>query len=333
MLDSEFRIRSANTAFFEDLHLDRGLVMGSRFFEIGNGEWNLVAVRNYLGAVAKNLEVEPLELRMENEGSGVRTMVMRARRIEDLHGPTILLAIEDATRRAEAEETRNVSLREMVLWEEKERHRLAMELHDEAGQHVTAFLLGLGALKTSQTEPAAAAVIGKLQTMADELAQRLHGLSLQLRPTALDEHGLERALESLVEDVSHRQHQMEMDLQISGRDLGRLPQALETVIYRVVQESLTNVVKHSGATKVSLVLDRTRSELRLAIEANGVGFDRADLASHPDHLGLRGMEERVNLAGGRFWVESVPGDGAAVFVRIPLTSGGEVAGQTWRKHL
>jgi signal transduction histidine kinase len=231
----------------------------------------------------------------------------------------ILIAFEDITVRVEAELSRKDALRQLFRSEEKERHRLALELHDETGQHVTAFLLGLGKLKEEHGDrQESRALVEELQRRAEELARHLHGISLQLRPTALDEHGLVRALTNYVEDLSIRHH-VDIDLHTeTGGD--RMPSQVETVLYRVTQEALTNVLKHSGSSKVSVVLARKNQDVSLIIEDDGNGFDPGKVMSDGNkiHLGLRGMRERLALVGGTLTVESEPGHGTTVFARIPL---------------
>jgi PAS domain S-box-containing protein len=205
--------------------------------------------------------------------------------------------------------------------EEAERHRLARELHDQMGQNLTA--LGLGLKSLTDAIPAASAARAKLQRMqelADLMGREVHQLALELRPTALDDLGLQTALSNYVDAWSGRSG-VEADFHGTGLDGGRLPPAVETALYRVVQEALTNVLKHAGARRVSVVLRRADGDALAVVEDDGRGFD-AEAAPGPARLGLLGMRERLALVGGALTVESAPGQGTAVFARVPLPAGG-----------
>lgn len=321
IVDEGLVVRGANSRFYETFRANPPEVLGVRLTDLGFGDWNVPELRHLLQAIQASDRPDPgtVVLRRQFKTIGERVIRVNVRALERDGQRLVALAMEDVSGEVAAEEARNDMLRQMVIWEEKERHRLALELHDEAGQHVTAFLLGLAALKSSHTDPASATVIEQLQQLADELARSLHGLSLQLRPMALDEHGLVRALQSYLEDLAQRHH-LEVDFQSSGAE-GRLPSHLETVLYRVTQEAVTNVLKHAEARKVSVVLDLRRNQARLAIEDDGKGFDPDRVATPSGHLGLRGIRERVTLVGGQVIVESEPGKGTTVFVTIPLRGG------------
>ena len=330
VLDEHLIIQSANAAFYRIFHLTPAETVGIHFFHLGNGEWDIPELRLLLEEILpRQSQLMDYEVRRDFGGAGRLVMCLNARLLEAGSRKLILLAMEDITSRINAEEARNQVLREMVTSEEKERHRLALELHDETGQHVTAFLLGLAALRDAYAnQPASRALIAEMQSRAEELARQLHGISLQLRPMALDDHGLERALSNYAEDVSLRHH-LEVDLHTSGSGLGRLPPRVETVLYRVTQEAITNVLKHAGAKRVSVVLSHKTREVSLVIEDDGGGFDAEatmDLSQAAgSRLGLRGMRERIMLVRGTLTVESRPGQGTTLFARIPLNDddGGE----------
>ena len=322
VLDEHQVVRTANAAFYRAFKVGRESVLGRRIYDIGNREWDIEDFRRLLETMLpRHQEIRNLEITRVFAGVGERAICVNARTLEMFGQKVILVALEDITHRLEAERTRTHVLRQLVGAEEKERHRLALELHDETGQHVTAFLLGLATLKgTYADQPDSRALIENLQGRAEELARHLHGISLQLRPTALDDHGLERALANYVDDVTLR-HGLEIDLH-TDKNLVRLPSHIETVLYRVTQEALTNVLKHAKSTKVSVILARKRKEVSLIVEDNGAGFKPDEVLENGDkaHLGLRGMRERVMLAGGTLTVESEPGAGTSLFARIPLQS-------------
>ena len=216
--------------------------------------------------------------------------------------------------------TEQIALRRrLVLAEEKERRRLARELHDEAGQYLTALGLGLRgladvALPGSDVDRR----VTQLRLLADTLGRELHSLAIRLRPKALDDFGLEAALASYAEEWSRR-FGITVDVH-AGSHEDRLPAGVENAVYRIVQEALTNVARHSGASHVGVLVERRDGQVHAIIEDDGRGFDTS-LASRPDGaegLGLLGIHERTALLGGTMEIESAPGAGTTLFVRFPI---------------
>ncbi|HET7234313.1 MAG TPA: PAS domain S-box protein [Longimicrobium sp.] len=225
----------------------------------------------------------------------------------------------EVRQRAQAEAARRELLRQLVTAEEDERRRISRELHDQMGQQVTGLLLGLKALERGGAPPGQ---IEALQRLADAIARDLQHLALELRPPALDSLGLAPALHDHLAEWSRR-HGIACDFHAPEVMGERLPPEIEATVYRVVQEGLTNVLKHAGATRVGLVLERRRGVLSAILEDDGGGFDPGLLA-HPHkarRLGIRGMRERVALLGGTLQIESAPGNGTTLFVRIPEAPG------------
>jgi signal transduction histidine kinase len=143
---------------------------------------------------------------------------------------------------------------------------------------------------------------------------------VELRPSALDDIGLRAAVQNYLDEWAARAG-VEVDYHASGLDAGRLPKDIETTAYRVIQESLTNVLKHAQARRVNVILRSSGSRLHIAVEDDGRGFDADGVMSAPGatgRLGLLGMGERVAQLGGTLVLDSTPGRGAAVVVRIPL---------------
>lgn len=227
--------------------------------------------------------------------------------------------------RKRAEDERRDLLRRWVRALEDERRRISRELHDEMGQHLTAFALGLRALENVyQVHDGAPPLIGNLQKMAEQLGKEVHRLAVELRPTALDDLGLTIALKSYVEAWEERTG-IHAQFHVSGKDTGRLPGELETTLYRSAQEALTNILKYAGASEVSVLLQIREGQVTLIVEDNGCGFDPKEAATRRrkrDYggLGLAGIEERAALVGGEFTIESTRGSGTTLFVRAPLLS-------------
>jgi two-component system CheB/CheR fusion protein len=223
--------------------------------------------------------------------------------------------------RVQNEHVRQQLLQQLVTAQEEERRHIARELHDQLGQDLTGLILGIKALHDSISADAPAlARITQLQAMAVQIGQEVRSLAVQLRPSVLDDLGLDLALSNYVEQWSARAH-VAVDLHTSGLDGERLPLALETTLYRLVQEALTNVLKHARATEVSVIIERQSDEVRLIVEDDGGGFSTPPASSDPNttpQLGLIGMQERVALHAGALTVESAPGSGTTIFARIPL---------------
>jgi PAS domain S-box-containing protein len=228
-------------------------------------------------------------------------------------------------RRRQAETARQELFRQLATAQEDERRRIARELHDQLGQHVVALSLGLKYLEdgTPELSPSRHR-LKDLQELTDLLGREVHHLALELRPTALDDLGLHTALMNYAEGWSGRSG-IEIDFQSIGLDSERLPPAIETAVYRVVQEALTNVLKHAQARRVSVVLQRFSNQVLAVVEDDGRGFDAEALmgsAEAEGRLGLLGMQERAALVGGTLTVESTPAAGTTVIARIPLRPGG-----------
>lgn len=227
----------------------------------------------------------------------------------------------EIARREQAEADRRDLQQRLTTAQEDERRRIARELHDQMGQHLAA--LGLG-LKVVQDEtPSTSPVhdrLQSLQALTSLIGREIHHLALELRPTALDDLGLGAALANYVEGWAERTG-VEVDFHATGLDGERLPAHIETALYRVVQEALTNVLKHAQARCVSVVLLRSGGQISAVVEDDGRGFD-ADGGSNPSEgprLGMLGMRERTALLGGLLTVESTPERGTTVIARVPLT--------------
>jgi len=207
------------------------------------------------------------------------------------------------------------SLRRVVSGQEIERQRLARELHDETGQALTSILLGLKSVEEASGPEEMGAAAGELRELVVATLQDVRRLAVELRPRVLDDFGLVAALERLVETFSESTG---IDVQFEAR-LGdeRLSEELETTLYRILQEALTNVVKHAHARKVSILLVRRGGKVTAVIEDDGEGFDPGQ--SGEQGLGLLGMRERIDLLEGRINVESSPGSGTTLAVEVPLS--------------
>ncbi len=210
------------------------------------------------------------------------------------------------------------TVRRVVEAQELERSRLARELHDETGQALTSILLGLKAIRSAESEDAAVEAESEVRDLVVQALQDVRRLAVELRPTALDDFGLVPALERLVETFESRTGiDTQLEATLSTR---RLPAESETVLYRVVQEALTNVIKHAGARHVSVVVASRNAGVTAVVEDDGRGFSRDEVRQ--DALGVVGMRERLALVGGTLEVESTAGAGTTIAAHVPLPQDG-----------
>lgn len=210
--------------------------------------------------------------------------------------------------------------RHLSIAEEKERLRLSHELHDQAGQDLIAAILELNDIDTLVQGPAHDR-LHTLRKRMEELGKTLHRIAWELRPPSIDELGLKKAIASYIADWSE-QCGTEVDFHCDDPKVDEVPNEIGTAVYRVVQEGLTNIVKHARQpTNVSVVIGRVNTTLQVIIEDNGCGFDVGSIGGKTGGyhgLGLDGMRERVQLIGGTLEIESTPGTGTALFARVAL---------------
>ena len=225
------------------------------------------------------------------------------------------LATRAATAVDLSERVSRDAVRRVVDAQEAERARLARELHDETGQALTSILLGLKSLEERVESADGGAAFAALRDLVVATLHDVRRLAVELRPAVLDDFGLVPALERLRDSISE-QCQIAVEVQ-SDLDGQRLPAEIETALYRIVQESLTNVVKHADASRVTVWLRRPSDRnVELVIHDDGSGFDPNEVRD--GGLGLVGMRERVALLGGRMSVESSEGAGTMLTAEVPL---------------
>lgn len=205
------------------------------------------------------------------------------------------------------------ALRRVVQAQELERRRLARELHDETGQALTSILLGLKPLEEALADHPARAGLAELREQVVSALQDVRRLAVELRPSVLDDFGVVAALERLAETFGE-QTGIRVDFH-SALGEARLPSDVETALYRVVQESLTNIAKHANAHNVSVSVARRDNAVAATIEDDGAGFDPRSVRE--DGIGLIGMRERLALIDGRLHVESRRGVGTTIVAEVP----------------
>jgi two-component system sensor histidine kinase UhpB len=220
--------------------------------------------------------------------------------------------------RRHAEQQRVRLLTRVVLAEEQERRRIARDLHDQLGQHLTALRLTLEMLKSQPGDRSESRVqIETLEELARQLDRDVAFRVCELRAPELEALGLRVALADHVRNWS-KHFGIPAHLHADAWTGDGVPREVETTVYRLAQEALTNVAKHARADRVDIVLERGCTHLSLIIEDNGKGFDPAGLERSRERFGLLGMRERAALVGAELQIESTPGGGTTVVVRAPL---------------
>lgn len=216
-------------------------------------------------------------------------------------------------------------LHQIVEAQESERKRIARELHDATSQSLTAISLGLRGVEklVERDVPVPAAQIRELQTYSSNALGELRRLIADLRPSQLDDLGLVAALQWYVQSFEQR-WAIDTRFEVDGQP-GRLPTEYETVLFRIIQEALTNIAKHAQATQATVSLHTSAGAIQVMVEDNGVGFDPTAVlrAGEGDTeaaagWGLLGIQERTSLLGGVCKIQSEPGNGCRISVRIPL---------------
>jgi two-component system, chemotaxis family, CheB/CheR fusion protein len=260
--------------------------------------------------------VQAVPLRDEHENIvrwvGASTDIHEQRMVRDV----LEDRVRERTRQLEeASGQRQQLLERLVRATEAERQRIARELHDELGQHITALRVGL------QTE-ARTESLSRMKAIVDQLDQAIDRLTLELRPPTLDQLGLHDAITSLVQEFSAKSG-LRIDVHLPGIAAQRFGETIETTLYRILQEAMTNVWKHAGAATVSIIAEREGDSLRMIVEDDGRGFDVDGVlqsALSSGRFGILGMRERLALVGGSLLVESQPDSGTTLFVRVPAAA-------------
>jgi PAS domain S-box-containing protein len=279
-----------------------------RFLETGVGP--ILGERIELSALRRDGTELPVELTVTVLSEGDR--------------PTFSAFVRDMTQRHEAEaeirasldalqrserERRNL-VQQLVRASEEERARLAGDVHDDSVQAMTAVGMRLETLKRRLDDNDRVLEVDQLQTTVSDAVSRLRRLLFELRPPALDQHGVAAALRELLDRLDVRSR-----LDASGFE--EPPDELRTILYRVAQESLANIRKHAAASSVTVALESDPHGWRVRVTDDGVGFTPNDGGSDPTHMGLASMRERAEMGAGTCSVTSSPGAGTTVEVFLP----------------
>lgn len=216
-------------------------------------------------------------------------------------------------RSEEAEHQMRELSQQLVSTQEEERRNLSRELHDHVAQVLTGLRMGLGGIERTSRDPRVGAAVAECRGLVDDMFRTVRDLALGLRPSMLDDFGLQPALEWLVRDFSRR-YDIDVELTIDG-DVATLPDKHRTCVYRVLQEALTNCARHAQATTIAVEMTCREGQLRLTVTDDGVGLDPA---SGRRGLGLRGIDERVKELRGSMTISRPAGAGTTLSVLLPV---------------
>jgi len=242
-----------------------------------------------------------------------------AERTAELSAANLSLSRE-IERRQRTEEQRAQLFTRLVLAQEDERRRIALDLHDQLGQQMTALRLTLETLKALAAERSELQHhVEVLEDLTRRIDQDLSFGVWEVAPAALEGAGLAAALTDYAASWSKR-FGIRAQVHVSGSIDGVLLPEMETTVYRFAQEALNNIAKHARAERVDIVLERRDGQVSFIVEDNGIGFDPAAVKTGRGGFGLRGMRERAALAGAECQIESAPGSGTTIILRVPITT-------------
>lgn len=345
VLDEELRVLSANPAFLRTFNVDADEIMGARFYDLDNRQWDIPELCSVLKEVADHGQrLSDFEVRHEFPTLGPRIMLLNARRIEGTENlpHRVLVAIEDVTAREKArEELRalNVDLEQRVTdrtaladrrsdqlrrlaaelsrSEQRERERLARVLHDNLQQLLVAASFQLAAVRSRASDERARTAVDLMEDLLKQSLDASRALTVELSPTILYESGLDAALPWLARLMETR-HGLKVQTEINAT----VPQdetGVAFLLFSAVRELLLNVAKHAGVKSARVQLDRLDGDqVRTIVSDEGKGFDPASLRGGDEAtgLGLFGLQERLEHIGGHCVIDSAPGRGT----RVTLTA-------------
>ena len=323
--DRDCRYLAVNTAYLEISGLPESLVLGKRPDEIWPADIAEVYLRTDRAVLKSGRRRRYEEARPDPSGAPRWFETIKSP-IRDQAGRiigTVGISRDISERKAAESELikSRAQLRELSNYlqsvREGERARISRELHDELGQTLTALKMELGWLK--ERLPAEPTMlrgrVDRLVQIVDQSVTDLQRIASDLRPMILDELGLASAIQWLTQNFSERSP-LSIELSLDGTDAA-YSKDISTAAFRIVQEALTNIMRHSGAASACVVVRHAGDELQLEISDNGRGMDVT--RSKREQLGLIGMSERAHMMGGSMEIDSAPGRGTRILVRLPLS--------------
>lgn len=328
VLDAELRVMTANQSFYKTFRVTPKTTIGKRIYDLSGGQWNHPQLRTLLNkVVSRGTPLSEFEVDRNFPAIGRKTIVLRALQFSSPNGgaPLILLAIQDETerRRAELAASRSgVMSRRLMRAQDEERRRLARELHDSTAQSLAGLMLNMNHLSRMlhKSEPRIVAMLEESRDLADESIREVRTISYLLHPPLLEDAGLPSAMRWFVKGFGQRSG-IAVALKLPSH-LPRLTGDLELALFRIAQEGLTNVRRHSGSESARVTISVTPTNVILEIKDRGKGIplDVSKLeggASKVAGVGLASMRERAEQLGGKLELHSSR-RGATVRAILPL---------------
>jgi two-component system, chemotaxis family, CheB/CheR fusion protein len=323
VLDSSLRVMTANNSFYKTFRVQAKDTDGRFIFDLGGGQWKMSPLQHLLQRILpEHSRVDDFEVRANFPGLGERIMSLNARRLESPLGKeAILLAIEDVTQLRRSEQALRELSNQLMNIEDEQRRQIARDVHDVTGQKVAALRLNVRALAKQVPKGEANQTFVETVQLADQITNEIRGLSYLLHPPVLDELGLVPALREYVEGISERTN-LQIKLDVDG-DFPSLPKDIEITIFRIVQESLTNVHRHSGSADAIVQMTQTADAVEVQVSDSGRGFEPDQIpgpipeSQWKSGVGVAGMKERVRQLGGTFQILNAV-QGTTILARIPI---------------
>ena len=323
VLGSDLAVVAANAAFRKSFSLSRSQIVGKHLCGIGNGQWDISPLRDLLPAViSRGAEIANLHLEHNFSGVGQKTLLLNARRFMRNGGdsPLILLAIQDVTPQRHAQHMSAQLLR----IQDEERRRFARELHDSTSQSLTALTMNMNRLASAvpASDSDLRAILAESQELAQSSIKEIRTVSYMLHPPLLDEAGLGFAIRTYSSGFSKRSG-IRIESQIP-EDAPRLPREMELALFRICQECLINIHRHSGSDSARIKLAVSVQRVVLSVTDKGKGLG-TDLINHNGDaiggfsvgMGISSMQERARQLGGALEINSTSA-GTSIRAILPL---------------
>jgi PAS domain S-box-containing protein len=289
-----------------DIMADESMPCGTPAFQTGT-------VHKHKTKTGKVLDVEEVWAPLHLNGKDARLAI-----VQDI---TAKLLREESQRR---EEMQRLLLERILKAQEEERQRISRELHDEAGQLMTSLLVGLRSLGDARQLKDAKNQAKELRKITSKAIEEVGRLARGLHSSVLDQFGLKEAIEKVAAEHSLLHH-VPVDMDFGETPFSELDAQLQIGIYRIIQEALTNVARHSHATSVSVRFEWRDPLLKVLVRDNGRGFRSRNLSELPSkHLGIEGMRQRAIILGGALDIKSEPNRGTMIEVRLPVSRSQDV---------
>ena len=324
ILDRDLRVTLANSAFCRLFQISAKETEGKLVYDLGERQWDIPALRTLLDHIIQhNQRADDFEVCHDFPHLGTRTMCINARRIEPHQGEyLILLAIADVSeKKRQTEALRRLSTYSMRV-QDDERRRIARDLHDITGQKLALQSMNLAQmLRKSHDNPAVLAIARECQSLTDQISSEIRTLSYLLHPPLLDELGLASALHWYAQGFESRTG-IRVTVEVPP-DLMRLSPETEVTLFRVVQESLTNIHRYANSPTAIIRVNADAEEMTLEIIDHGVGMEvSADapetFSAERPGVGIQGMRERMRQLSGRLEIVSVLNRGTRVVATLPI---------------